>query len=134
MRATIATLALALTLVVAIAASAQDMGEGERPAGADDVTEAIQPTPSGPERGPERTVAIYEETAAARRAWYWPPAPRRPEEPWRYGTFFFLYSTRNLCEPEERLPRWARWAIAPFAAALDVVDLPWAAVAGLYGD
>jgi hypothetical protein len=122
-------------LLVAVATAAAAGAEEEPPdLGAESVSEAIEPAPAGDEAAtrPEHTVWLYQETAPSRRAYEDPPPPRRADDPWRYGTQFFLYTTRGL--PESRLPGWARIALAPFAFALDAIDLPLAAVAGLYGD
>jgi hypothetical protein len=128
-------LLIALLLLALPAAGAAAAGETEEPpdSGAESVGEAIEPAPpADAATRPEHTLWLYEETAPSRRVYEDPPPPRRADEPWRYGTQFFLYSTRGL--PESRLPAWARNALAPFAFALDAIDLPLAALAGLYGD
>jgi hypothetical protein len=54
-----------------------------------------------------------------------------PSKPWAYDTGYFFALTRGL--DEERLSTWERRASMAGTVPLDVVGLPTAAIAGLFG-
>lgn len=54
-----------------------------------------------------------------------------PTKPWAYDTIYFFALTRGL--DEERLSTWGRRASMVGTVPLDVVGLPTAALAGLFG-
>lgn len=51
---------------------------------------------------------------------------------WSYGTDRLMPLTRGL--PETGLPPAARWPLYLFTVPFDLVQLPFAAIAGLYGN
>lgn len=54
-----------------------------------------------------------------------------PTKPWAYDTAYFFGVTRGL--QDEDLPKWGEWASMAGTIPLDVVGLPTAALAGLFG-
>jgi len=59
-------------------------------------------------------------------------ADRGLDRPWRYDTYYLFPLTRHMDEAE--IPRPCRIPLYPFAVAIDIVQLPFGAIAGLFGD
>ena len=55
-----------------------------------------------------------------------------PDDGWRYGTYYLYPLTRHIGESEVSKP-W-RHAMLPFTVVLDTAQLPFGAIAGLFGD
>ena len=53
-------------------------------------------------------------------------------EEWRYNTYYILPLLRHM--PDSGLPKWGQWMTYPFAAIIDVAQLPVGAIGGLFGD
>jgi hypothetical protein len=57
---------------------------------------------------------------------------RGGDRAWRYDTYYLFPLTRHMGEAEIPLP--CRIPLYPFAVAVDTVQLPFGAIAGLFGD
>jgi len=57
---------------------------------------------------------------------------RGGDRPWRYDTYYLFPLTRHMDEAE--IPWLCRIPLYPFAVAVDTVQLPFGAIAGLFGD
>ena len=55
-----------------------------------------------------------------------------PDDGWRYGTYYLYPLTRHMGESEASKP-WS-YGMLPFTVVLDTVQLPFGALAGLFGD
>ena len=55
-----------------------------------------------------------------------------PDDGWHYGTYYLYPLTRHLGESEISKP-WS-YGMLPFTVVLDTVQLPFGAIAGLFGD
>lgn len=93
----------------------------------------------------EAVAAMAEQAAAAEADPPPPPEPAQPmekyevspsepspmNEPWSYNTEYFFGLTRGL--PAAGCTGSCRWGVVPWTAVTDVVTLPGAALAGLFG-
>ncbi len=55
-----------------------------------------------------------------------------PGDEWSYGTYYIYPLTRHMDESD--IPQTCRYALYPIAAVLDTVQLPFGALAGLFGE
>jgi hypothetical protein len=53
-------------------------------------------------------------------------------EEWRYNTYYIFPLVRHM--PDSGLPKWGQWVTYPFAAIIDLGQLPVGALGGLFGD
>ena len=53
-------------------------------------------------------------------------------EDWRYNTYYIFPLVRHM--PDSGLPKWGQWMTYPFAAIIDLGQLPVGALGGLFGD
>lgn len=90
---------------------------------------AMSSTDTDPDRAGANADANATDWAAPDPARY--PQLDVPTKPWAYDTIYFFALTRGL--DEERLSTWGRRASMVGTVPLDVVGLPTAALAGLFG-
>jgi hypothetical protein len=57
---------------------------------------------------------------------------RGVDRPWRYDTYYLFPLTRHMDEAE--IPRGCQIPLYPFTVAIDIAQLPFGAIAGLFGD
>jgi len=120
---------LALALPDAAAADETNATATEVPQG---VQRELQP----PDRGiqPEPAGAIVPETPGG-----WNESPGQlaiddwhDQNPWGYGTQSMFSLTRGVAESD--IPQWSKYVVYPFSGFCDLVQLPFGAVGGLWGN
>ena len=57
---------------------------------------------------------------------------RGGDRPWRYDTYYLFPLTRHMDEAE--IPRGCQIPLYPFTVAIDIAQLPFGAIAGLFGE
>ena len=113
--------ALLLALALIGSAGAAQAGHHEAGEGAESMPAEAQATESGPELGADQGLAAEHGRSSGGGLY----------EPWRYNTDFFFQLTRGLPESgasERSQPYWKVLTIPG-----DVITLPGAAIAGLFG-
>lgn len=123
-----------LSLGVASAASSAGSGQASPAIAAQQTEEETQTLEAASEAGDNLGLSAKESDAGSDRFAHdlkRYPNLDVPKKPWSYTGHYFFYLTRGLSEND--LPAWEQGASMLGTVPLDLVGLPFAALAGFYG-